>query len=82
MPSELVKEAGLEQIDDTEALAKVVAEVIGANPKVYEDYKSGKKASSQFFVGQVMKQTKGRAKPDTVTKIIIETLDKMVESGK
>lgn len=82
MPSELVKEAGLEQIDDTEALAKIVVEVINANSKVYEDYKSGKKASSQFFVGQVMRQTKGRAKPDTVTKIIIETLDKMVESGK
>lgn len=82
MPAELVKEAGLEQIDDTEALTKVVLEVIEANPKVYEDYKSGKKASSQFFVGQVMRQTKGRAKPDTVTQLIIETLDKLIESGK
>ena len=49
--------------------------MIAENPKAVEDYKAGKTASLQFLVGQVMKRTKGRAKPDAVTPLLVAKLD-------
>ena len=53
----------------------IIAEVIAENAKAVEDYKAGKTASLQFLVGQVMKRTKGRAKPDAVTPLLVAKLD-------
>jgi len=60
---------------DTGALEKVIAEVIAANPKQLEQYKGGKKTVSAFFVGQVMKATKGQYDPGTVNQMVAKMLD-------
>jgi aspartyl-tRNA(Asn)/glutamyl-tRNA(Gln) amidotransferase subunit B len=59
-----------QQITDTAAIEKIVQEVIAANPKQVEQYRSGKTTIIGFFVGQVMKATKGQAKPELVNEIV------------
>ncbi|BBE31203.1 aspartyl/glutamyl-tRNA(Asn/Gln) amidotransferase subunit B [Tepiditoga spiralis] len=76
MPSEIVKEKGLEQIDDDSMLYDLVEKLISENPKNVEKYKSGKTNIAGFFVGQVMKQTKGKANPAKLNNIVKELLDK------
>jgi aspartyl-tRNA(Asn)/glutamyl-tRNA(Gln) amidotransferase subunit B len=66
---------GLRQISDTGALSKIVDDVIAANPKQVEQYKSGKTTVLGFFVGQVMKATKGQANPATVNEILLARLN-------
>jgi aspartyl-tRNA(Asn)/glutamyl-tRNA(Gln) amidotransferase subunit B len=65
---------GLRQISDTGALSKIVDDVIAANPKQVEQYRSGKTTVLGFFVGQVMKATKGQANPATVNEILVARL--------
>ncbi|WP_170110808.1 Asp-tRNA(Asn)/Glu-tRNA(Gln) amidotransferase subunit GatB [Oceanotoga teriensis] len=74
MPSIIVKEKGLEQIDDDEELKKMALEILKANPKNVEKYKNGKNNLLGFFVGQVMKQTKGKANPSKVNEIFLDLL--------
>lgn len=74
MPSEVVKREGIAQLSDSGELERIVEEVIGENPKAVEDYRAGKAASLQFLVGQVMKRTKGRAKPDVVNPLLLGKL--------
>ncbi len=74
-PEEIVKEKGLVQITDTSAIEKVVDEVIVANPKQFEQYRSGKTALLGFFVGQVIKATGGKANPQAVNEILKSRLD-------
>jgi aspartyl-tRNA(Asn)/glutamyl-tRNA(Gln) amidotransferase subunit B len=74
-PAAIVAREGIAQISDTGELDAVIAEVIAANAKAAEDFKAGKTASLQFLVGQVMKRTKGRAKPDAVTPLLVAKLD-------
>jgi len=69
-PAAVVAREGIAQLSDTGELERIVEEVIAANPKAVEDYHAGKTASVQFLVGQVMKRTKGRAKPDMVNPLI------------
>lgn len=69
---QVVSEKGLEQITDPEQLAAVAREVIAANPKQAEQYRQGKTATLGWFVGQVMKATRGQAQP----KLVQETLKK------
>ncbi len=69
-PEAIVEEKGLLQISDTKELEKIVDEVIKINPGPVEDLKSGKKKAMGFLVGQVMKQTKGKANPQIVNKIL------------
>ncbi|HLJ81641.1 MAG TPA: Asp-tRNA(Asn)/Glu-tRNA(Gln) amidotransferase GatCAB subunit B, partial [Ktedonobacterales bacterium] len=73
-PGAVVAREGIAQLSDAGELASIVAEVIEANPKAVEDYHAGKTASLQFLVGQVMKRTKGRAKPDMVSPILLGKL--------
>jgi aspartyl-tRNA(Asn)/glutamyl-tRNA(Gln) amidotransferase subunit B len=61
---------GLSQISDTAALEKIVDEVISANPKQVEQYKSGKTTVIGFFVGQVMKASRGQANPGVVNELL------------
>ena len=73
-PSVIAEREGLKQISDTGALEKIVEEVIAANPKQVEQYKAGKTTVIGFFVGQVMKQSRGQANPATVNAILAEKL--------
>jgi aspartyl-tRNA(Asn)/glutamyl-tRNA(Gln) amidotransferase subunit B len=59
-----------QQITDTAAIEKIVQEVIAANPKQVEQYLAGKTTIIGFFVGQVMKATKGQAKPELVNEVV------------
>lgn len=74
-PDEIVKAKGLEQVSDEDALQKIIDEVILNNPKVLEDYKNGKEKAFGFFVGQVMKSTRGQANPAVVNKLLKDKLD-------
>ncbi|KYG60774.1 aspartyl/glutamyl-tRNA amidotransferase subunit B [Bdellovibrio bacteriovorus] len=73
-PAVIVKEKGLVQISDPGAIEKIVEEVLAANTKNVEEYKLGKKAVFGFFVGAVMKASKGQANPELVNKILQEKL--------
>ena len=64
-----------QQITDAAALEKIVADLIAANPKQVEQYRAGKKTLAGFFVGQVMKATKGQAKPELVNELVTTKLD-------
>jgi aspartyl-tRNA(Asn)/glutamyl-tRNA(Gln) amidotransferase subunit B len=59
----IVEKEGLKAISDTGELEKIVDEIIAGNPKQVEQYRGGKTAVLQFFVGQVMKVTRGQADP-------------------
>lgn len=71
----IVEEQGLSVISDDSAIRDIVKKVLETNASEVEKYKSGKPQLFGFFVGQVMKETKGRAKPETVNKIIQEELN-------
>lgn len=71
---DIVKEKGLVQITDTGALEDLVKKVIAANPQSVADYKAGKKKAIGFLVGQIMKETKGRANPGVVNQLLTKNL--------
>ncbi len=73
-PIQIMKDLGLEQLDNSEELAEAINKVIASNPDQTAAYKSGKTALLQFFVGQVMAETKGKANPKT----LIEELKKIL----
>src|SRR6266446_192055 len=64
-----------EQSRDTSALEKLADEIIAANPKQVEQYRAGKKTMIGFFVGQVMKASKGQANPQLVNEVLTKKLD-------
>ncbi len=66
----IMEREGLKQISDTGTLETIVDAVISANPKQLEQYKSGKTAVLGFFVGQVMKASRGQADPAAVNEIL------------
>lgn len=73
-PDRVIKRLGLSQITDHEAIRQVVSEVVEANPAVVSDYIGGKDKALAFLVGQVMKATKGQAKPDLVNSLLREVI--------
>jgi len=68
--SQIVKESGVTQITDENELIKIVDKVIKENPKSVDDFNEGKEKALNYLVGQVMRYTKGRAKPDFVFEAI------------
>src|SRR6202790_3746581 len=73
--SEVYEEEGRpQQSSDTSALDKIIDEVVGANPKQLEQYRAGKKTMLGFFVGQVMKVSKGQANPQVVNELLTKKL--------
>jgi aspartyl-tRNA(Asn)/glutamyl-tRNA(Gln) amidotransferase subunit B len=64
-----------EQITDVSAIEKMIDEVIAANPKQVEQYRAGKKTMAGFFVGQVMKASKGQANPALLNVLVAKKLD-------
>lgn len=75
-PEKIVEKNGLAQINDTDAILELIKDIIANNPKPVADYKGGNKKALTFFVGQVMKATKGKANPKTVNQIVKEELEK------
>jgi aspartyl-tRNA(Asn)/glutamyl-tRNA(Gln) amidotransferase subunit B len=73
--SQVIEEKGLKQISDHASLEKIIQEVIAQNPEAVKNYQAGKKASFGFFVGQVMKATKGQANPQLVNDLLKTQLD-------
>lgn len=73
-PDAIIKEKGLIQVSDEAALIPIIDDIISANPKVVEDYRNGKEKAAGFFVGQVMKATRGKANPAIVNKLLKEKL--------
>ncbi len=71
----LVEEKGLSQIDDESLIRDILQRAIQENPDVVEKYRSGKKQTLGFFVGFVMKETRGKANPAVVNRIARELLD-------
>ena len=76
-PEMIVKERGLGAVSDAGALEAFVDQAIAANPNVVADYKAGKKAAAGFFVGQVMKLSKGKADPKMVGPMVARKLAAM-----
>ncbi|MCF7790481.1 MAG: Asp-tRNA(Asn)/Glu-tRNA(Gln) amidotransferase subunit GatB [Victivallales bacterium] len=73
-PSVIVKEKGLIQDTDESSIEKYVDKAIEDNPSQAEQYRSGKKNVLQYFVGQVMKQSRGKANPQIAIKLLKEKL--------
>ena len=73
---EIVEKEGMGAISDTDALNKIIEDIINANPNQVAQYKAGKEKLFGFFVGQVMKQTQGRANPAVLNDLIKAALAK------
>ncbi|MDI6870202.1 MAG: Asp-tRNA(Asn)/Glu-tRNA(Gln) amidotransferase subunit GatB [Bacillota bacterium] len=74
--ADVVKEKGLVQISDEAELARIVETVIAANPKSVADFRGGKEAALGYLVGQVMKETRGRANPGLVNQLLRDRLSR------
>ncbi|OQY06795.1 MAG: glutaminyl-tRNA synthase (glutamine-hydrolyzing) subunit B [Fusobacteriia bacterium 4572_132] len=74
-PEVIVKEKGMIQISDTSELEGIVLKILEANPQSIEDYKNGKQKAKGFLVGQIMKETKGKANPQMVNQMLSKKLD-------
>ena len=71
----IIKEQGLKQITDPNKINDFIQGVITDNPKIYAEYMGGKKATFGFFIGQVMKATKGQANPKLVNELLKSVLE-------
>ena len=69
-PSDIIKEQKLEPMSDESELENLVKKIIENNPKIIEEYKNGKENVLQFLIGQVMKESKGKANPRIVMEIL------------
>jgi aspartyl-tRNA(Asn)/glutamyl-tRNA(Gln) amidotransferase subunit B len=73
-PEKIVRDKGWVQILDEGEIEKAVEKAIDSNPKQVEDYRKGKEKLFGFFVGEVMKQTKGKANPNLVNEVLRKKL--------
>jgi aspartyl-tRNA(Asn)/glutamyl-tRNA(Gln) amidotransferase subunit B len=73
-PEQIVEEQGLRQVSDTGELGRVIEGVLEANESLVDDYRRGKEKLLGFFVGQVMKATKGKANPAMVNELLKKKL--------
>ena len=72
----IVDEKGMRQITDTNAIEESIRKVLSENPDKLQEYKSGKVKLFGFFVGLLMKETKGKANPQVLNKLLKEYMDK------
>ena len=75
-PADIMKKEGMQQISDDGAIIAIVSEVLNENLTQIEEYKAGKTNMFDYFVGQVMKKTRGQANPVKVKEILTEELAK------
>ena len=74
-PENIVKSQGLIQLTDTKEIETIVEKVLKNNQEKVQEYKSGKKKLLSFFVGQAMKESKGKAKPQLLNELLIKKLN-------
>lgn len=74
-PEVIVKEKNLVQISDTSELESAITKILDANPKDVQDYLGGKEKAIGFFVGQIMRETKGKANPQIVNELLKKKLE-------
>jgi len=74
-PEEIVKTQGLIQISDEVELEEIVKKTLDNNPQSIEDFKNGKDRAIGFLMGQIMKETKGKANPQMVNKMLLEKIN-------
>jgi aspartyl-tRNA(Asn)/glutamyl-tRNA(Gln) amidotransferase subunit B len=72
--ADIVKEKGLKQISDADEIEVIVDRVIDANAQAVEDYRSGKEEAMKFLIGQIMRETKGRANHAIVNELLKQKL--------
>ena len=75
-PKEIVEKEGLSVISDEGAILEIVQRIVSSNPTQVEQFKAGKTNLMGFFVGQIMKETKGRANPQIINKLLQNELNK------
>ena len=75
-PRAIVQERGYAQISDTSSVEPAVQEALEANPRAVADYLGGKESAAKFLVGQVMKITRGQAKPELVNQLVTDALER------
>jgi aspartyl-tRNA(Asn)/glutamyl-tRNA(Gln) amidotransferase subunit B len=73
-PQQIIAERGLAQVSDESAITSLVDQVLADNPDKVSQYRSGKTALFGFFVGQVVRASKGKANPQVVQKLLAEQL--------
>lgn len=73
-PEEIVKKRGLSQISSSDQLEEIIDSVLNQNSQAVEDYKNGKGKAIGFLIGQIMKETKGKANPNIAREILLEKL--------
>lgn len=73
-PEQIVKDKNLVQISNISEIESIISKIISANPSQVEEYKAGKEKVFGFFVGQVMKESKGKANPKIVNEILRKVL--------
>jgi aspartyl-tRNA(Asn)/glutamyl-tRNA(Gln) amidotransferase subunit B len=73
-PDKIVRDKGWTQILDTEEIERAIERAMGAHPKLVEDYRKGKEKLFGFFVGEIMKDTKGKANPKLVNELLKKKL--------
>lgn len=71
----IVEKKGLVQISDESAIQEIVKKVVENNPQSVADYKAGKDKAIGFLVGQVMKESRGKANPGIVNKLLQQELN-------
>jgi len=76
-PEEIIREKDLVQVTDVSAIEEMITKLIESCPKEVTDYKAGKTKVLGFFVGRIMKETKGKANPEMVNRILKEKLHQM-----
>ena len=69
-PAEIIAAEGLAQMTDTGAIEKIAREVVAKNPDNVAKYRAGNEGVFKFFVGQVMRETRGQANPQVVNEIL------------
>jgi aspartyl-tRNA(Asn)/glutamyl-tRNA(Gln) amidotransferase subunit B len=73
-PEEIVAAKGLVQVSDTGEIEKIIDEIMAANMGQVEEYRGGKEKVFGFFVGQVMRASKGKANPAVVNDLLLQKL--------
>ena len=69
-----IEKKGLVQLSDQSEIYKIIDKVLSDNPKMVDDYKNGKDKLFGFFIGQVMKISKGKANPKLVNELLVKRL--------
>ena len=73
-PQEIVNKKGLKQVSNSGEIEKIIDKILNDNPNFVAEYKAGKEKLFGFFIGQIMKEAKGKANPSIVNEILINKL--------